>query len=50
MTWESTLQAYYAYQFTLHDLNLAFMEATSGPRFRRISRPRATSPRCQSKY
>ena len=39
VTWESTLQAYYAYQFTLHDLNLAFMEATSGPRFRLAGQP-----------
>jgi len=33
ITWESTLQAYYAYQFTLHSLNLGFAEATMGPRF-----------------
>lgn len=39
VTWETTLQAYYAYQFTLHDLNLAFMEATTGPRFRLAGEP-----------
>jgi hypothetical protein len=33
VTWESTLQGYYAYQLTVHNLNLGFAEVTTGPRF-----------------
>jgi hypothetical protein len=32
-TWDTTLQGYYARQFTQDSLNLGFLEATTGPRF-----------------
>ena len=39
VTWDTTLQGYYAYQFTLHELNLGFAETTTGPRFMLTQQP-----------
>ena len=39
VTWDTTLQGYYAYQFTLHELNLGFAETTTGPRFMLMQQP-----------